>query len=284
MNPKGTTLSFSLQPLREVSEAWCSLFREGGTKQPQFRSCSNALHFWLQKCTRSGIGRCSALPGGTGCDSDSDGKGTRATAKPLWEGSGHIPAFLVGRTDEPGAAFAWGRSDISRLRASTAPARATGAASAAPAPSWTYSRGGNFSERASHSPKSPFQRAVTRCLSPRERCSIPLHPSRAPPHPARSIPGCQAWPAPCPPPCVSPAPSAVYCSNCTGAVLVLASSWKEARGLYHRALTKMLLTGMYGELREREIKKVNSVWKMFKAQGFLQKLEKVFQEYKLVSH
>lgn len=153
---------------------------------------------------------------------------------------------------------------------------------------------------------------MTRCLSPQQRCSIPpascphpthLHPSTSqsiPEHPTHISPasqhilahpnasGCQAWPAPCPPPCSSwflqlhqlfAAPTAQeqhFSSLAAG----------RRQGSCATALTglslKMLLTGMCRELRERETKIVISVWKMFK--GFLQKIGKLFWEYKLVSH
>lgn len=195
----------------------------------------------------------TALPGPTW----SVGKGTRATAKPFWEGSGGVPAFLARLTKEAGGGFARGRSDTSRLRARTAPARPHTEGGPPPLPprlGLAHDR--KCFGRASRSPQGfPLE---TRCLSPRERCSIP----RA------AAPG--AWPAPCPALAFSmaPSPSDVYCSNCTEAAF--SPGWQQEGGSgADRALTKMLLTGLYTELRETKI--VISVWKMFKAPRFFYK-------------
>lgn len=124
----------------------------------------------------------------------SDGKGSRVTAKSCWEGSGHLSAFLVGVTNEPGAAFARARSDISRLRASTAPARGHRGDLCPSGDSLTPQE---CFGKPSRSPRGSVQREVTWCLSPRQRCRIPpaSHPEHPPLHPE-----CQARPAPCPPP------------------------------------------------------------------------------------
>lgn len=104
---------------------------------------------------------------------------------------------------------------------------ATGAA--APTPARTYSHDGNFLGEPPTVPSAPFREGWPGACHPESGAASHPHPART------RVPGVTRA---VPPPwsfSISPAPSAVCRSNCTGAAFFLASSRKEAGGLYHGA-------------------------------------------------